>query len=139
MTLMDKIKQQIEQILNEYKESNIPTESVATYIASILDYVKYDNFDYVKVQCAEVLKSMFTSFSKYTSIPVNEDYAVQQLNEFDKYTARYNWLKRSLQGAQTATKRTEVIRMHMFDFFMYLMVSNPYVKVLRTEDSTANS
>lgn len=136
---MDKIKQQVAQILNEYKESNIPTESAATYITSILDYAKYDNFDYVKVQCAEVLKSMFTSFSKYTSIPVNEDYAVQQLNEFDKYTARYNWLKRSLQGAQTATKRTEVIWMHMFDFFMYLMVSNPYVKVLGTEDSTSNS
>ena len=133
------IKGQIEQILDEVRKSNIPTESASTYITSILDYAKYDNFDYVKVQCAEVLKSMFTSFSKYMSIPVDEDYVVQQLNEFDKYTARYNRLKRSLQGAQTAAERTEVIWMNMFDFFMYLTVSNPYVKVLRIEDSTANS
>ena len=133
------IKGQIEQILDEVRKSNIPTESASTYITSILDYAKYDNFDYVKVQCAEVLKSMFTSFSKYTSIPINEDYAVQQLNEFDKYTARYNRLKRSLQGAQTAAERTEVIWMNMFDFFMYLMVSNFYEKVPRKEDSFNNS
>lgn len=134
------IKYQIEQILDEVRKSGIPSESASTYITSILDYAKYDNFDYVKVQCAEVLKSMFTSFSKYTSIPVDEDYVVQQLSEFDKYTARYNRLKRSLQGAQTAAERTEVIWMNMFDFFMYLLVSNPHVRVLKEEgESTPNS
>lgn len=133
------IKNQIEQILDEVKTSNIPSESAATYITSILDYAKYDNFDYVKVQCAEVLKSMFNSFSKYIGTPIDEDYIVQQLNEFDKYAARYNRLKRSLQDAQTAAERTEVIWMNMFDFFMYLMLSNPYVKVLKVEDSTSNS
>lgn len=87
---MDKIKQQIEQILKEYKESNIPTESASTYIASILDYAKYDNFDYVKTQCAKILESMLASFSKHTNISIDEEFVIKQINDFEKYAARYN-------------------------------------------------
>ena len=134
------VKNQIEQILDEVKTSNIPTESAATYITSILDYAKYDNFDYVKVQCAEVLKSMFSSFSKYTGTSIDEGYIEQQLTEFDKYNARYTRLKRLLQATQTAAERTEVIWANIFDFFMYLLVNNPYVKVLKEErEPTSNS
>lgn len=133
------IKNQVEQILEEFKTSNIPTESAATYITSILDYSKYDNFDYVKVQCAKILESMLASFSKYTNISTYEEFVVRQIGEFEKYAARYNRLKRSLQSAQTAAERTETLWENMFDFFMYLMVNNFYGKVPRKEDSSNNS
>lgn len=132
---MDKIKQQIEQILNEYKESNIPTESVATYIASILDYVKYDNFDYVKVQCTEILKSMFSSFSKYVNISIDEEFVIKQINDFEKYTARYNMLKNALQNSETAAERTKVLYEHMFDFFSHFIAKYYSHRVLVNEEN----
>lgn len=135
---MDKIKQQIEQILNEYKESNIPTESVATYIASILDYAKYDNFDYVKVQCAEILKSMFSSFSKYANISIGEEFVIKQINDFEKYAARYNWLKNALQNSETAAERTKVLYEHMFDFFSHLIAECYSHRVLANEENIFN-
>lgn len=135
---MDKIKQQIEQILNEYKESNIPTESVATYIASILDYVKYDNFDYVKVQCTEILKSMFSSFSKYANISIGEEFVIKQINDFEKYTARYNMLKNALQNSETAAERTKVLYEHMFDFFSHFIAKYYSHRVLVNEEGVFN-
>lgn len=127
---MDKIKNQIEQILNEHKESNIPTESAATYITSILDYAKYDNFDYVKMQCAEVLKSMFNSFSKYTNVSVDKEFVSQQINNFEKCTARYNRLKSALQNSETAAERTKALYEHVFDFFSCLIAEHYYHKAL---------
>ena len=132
---MDKIKNQIEQILNEYKESNIPTESAATYITSILDYAKYDNFDYVKMQCAKILESMFTSFSKYTNISVDEEFISQQVNYFEKCTARYNRLKSALQNSETAAKRIKVLYEHMFDFFSRLIAEHYYHKAFVNEEN----
>ena len=82
---------------------------------------------------------MFASFSKYTNTSIDEEFAVKQIGEFEKYAARYNRLKRSLQGAQTAAERAETLWENMFDFFMYLMVSNFYGKVPRKEDSSSNS
>ena len=135
MTLMDKIKQQVAQILNEYKESNIPTESAATYITSILDYAKYDNFDYVKVQCTEILKSMFSSFSKYVNISIDEEFVIKQINDFEKYAARYNMLKKALQNSETAAERTKVLYEHMFDFFSRLIAKHYYHGALVNEEN----
>lgn len=135
MTLMDKIKQQVAQILNEYKESNIPTESAATYITSILDYAKYDNFDYVKVQCTEILKSMFSSFSKYVNISIDEEFVIKQINDFEKYTARYNMLKNALQNSETAAERTKVLYEHMFDFFSHFIAKYYSHRVLVNEEN----
>ena len=132
---MDKIKTQIEQILNEYKESNIPTESVATYITSILDYVKYDNLDYVKMQCAKILESMFSSFSKYTNISIDEEFVSHHINYFEQYTARYNRLKSALQNSETAAERIKVLYEHMFDFFSYLLSKHYYHKILANEEN----
>lgn len=131
---MDKIKQQVAQILNEYKESNIPTESAATYITSILDYAKYDNFDYVKVQCTEILKSMFSSFSKYVNISIDEEFVIKQINDFEKYAARYNMLKNALQNSETAAERTKVLYEHMFDFFSHLIAKCYSHRVLVNEE-----
>lgn len=138
MTLMDKIKQQVAQILNEYKESNIPTESAATYITSILDYAKYDNFDYVKVQCTEILKSMFSSFSKYVNISIDEEFVIKQINDFEKYAARYNMLKNALQNSETAAERTKVLYEHMFDFFSRLIAKHYYHGALVNEENILN-
>lgn len=138
MTLMDKIKQQVAQILNEYKESNIPTESVATYITSILDYAKYDNFDYVKVQCTEILKSMFSSFSKYVNISIDEEFVIKQINDFEKYAARYNMLKNALQNSETAAERTKVLYEHMFDFFSHFIAKYYSHRVLVNEENILN-
>lgn len=135
---MDKIKQQIEQILNEYKESNIPTESAATYITSILDYVKYDNFDYVKMQCAKILESMFSSFSKYANISIGEEFVIKQINDFEKYAARYNWLKNALQNSETAAERTKVLYEHMFDFFSHLIAKCYSHRALVNEENIFN-
>ena len=132
---MDKIKQQVAQILNEYKESNIPTESAATYITSILDYAKYDNFDYVKVQCTEILKSMFSSFSKYVNISIDEEFVIKQINDFEKYAARYNMLKNALQNSETAAERTKVLYEHMFDFFSRLIAKHYYHGALVNEEN----
>ena len=132
---MDKIKQQVAQILNEYKESNIPTESAATYITSILDYAKYDNFDYVKVQCTEILKSMFSSFSKYVNISIDEEFVIKQINDFEKYAARYNMLKNALQNSETAAERTKVLYEHMFDFFSRLIAEHYYHRALVNEEN----
>ena len=132
---MDKIKQQVAQILNEYKESNIPTESAATYITSILDYAKYDNFDYVKVQCTEILKSMFSSFSKYVNISIDEEFVIKQINDFEKYAARYNMLKKALQNSETAAERTKVLYEHMFDFFSRLIAKHYYHGALVNEEN----
>ena len=138
MTLMDKIKQQVAQILNEYKESNIPTESAATYITSILDYAKYDNFDYVKVQCAEILKLMFSSFSKYVNISIDEEFVIKQINDFEKYAARYNMLKNALQNSETAAERTKVLYEHMFDFFSRFIAKYYSHRVLVNEENILN-
>ena len=135
---MDKIKQQVAQILNEYKESNIPTESASTYITSILDYAKYDNFDYVKMQCANILESMFTSFSKYTNITIDEDFVIKQINDFEKYAARYNMLKNALQNSETAAERTKVLYEHMFDFFSRLIDKHYYHGALVNEENILN-
>ena len=135
---MDKIKQQVAQILNEYKESNIPTESAATYITSILDYAKYDNFDYVKVQCTEILKSMFSSFSKYVNISIDEEFVIKQINDFEKYAARYNMLKNALQNSETAAERTKVLYEHMFDFFSRLIAKHYYHGALVNEENILN-
>ena len=135
---MDKIKQQVAQILNEYKESNIPTESAAAYITSILDYAKYDNFDYVKVQCTEILKSMFSSFSKYVNISIDEEFVIKQINDFEKYTARYNMLKNALQNSETAAERTKVLYEHMFDFFSHFIAKYYSHRVLVNEENILN-
>lgn len=135
---MDKIKQQVAQILNEYRESNIPTESAATYITSILDYAKYDNFDYVKVQCTEILKSMFSSFSKYVNISIDEEFVIKQINDFEKYTARYNMLKNALQNSETAAERTKVLYEHMFDFFSHFIAKYYSHRVLVNEEDIFN-
>lgn len=135
---MDKIKQQVAQILNEYKESNIPTESAATYITSILDYAKYDNFDYVKMQCAKILESMFTSFSKHTNISIDEEFVVSQINDFEKYAARYNMLKNALQNSETAAERTKVLYEHMFDFFSHFIAKYYSHRILVNEEDVFN-
>ena len=135
---MDKIKQQVAQILNEYKESNIPTESAATYITSILDYAKYNNFDYVKVQCTEILKSMFSSFSKYVNISIDEEFVIKQINDFEKYAARYNMLKNALQNSETAAERTKVLYEHMFDFFSHFIAKYYSHRVLVNEENILN-
>lgn len=135
---MDKIKQQIEQILKEYRESNIPTESASTYITSILDYAKYDNFDYVKMQCAKILESMFSSFSKYVNISIDEEFVVSQINEFEKYAARYNILKNALQNSETAEERTRVMYEHMFDFFSRLIAEHYCHGALVNEENILN-
>lgn len=129
------IRTQIEQILNEYKESNIPTESAATYITSILDYAKYDNFDYVKMQCAKILESMFNSFSKHIKISVDKEFVSQQINNFEKCAARYNRLKSALQNSETAAERTKVLYAHMFDFFSCLIAECYYHKALVNEEN----
>ena len=124
------IRTQIEQILNEYKESNMPTESAVAYITSILDYAKYDNFDYVKMQCAKILESIFNSFSKYTNISIDEEFVSQQIGEFEKCTARYNRLKSALQNSETAAERTKALYEHVFDFFSCLIAEHYYHKAL---------
>lgn len=121
---MGSIKNQIEHILTEYKESNIPTESVATYITSILDYAKFDNFDYVKMQYAKILKSMFDLFSKNTNISFDERFISKQIDEFEGHSARYNRFKNALQNSETAAERVKVLYEHMFDFFSHLMAEH---------------